>query len=110
MALLATGCLGTLTPHDIDVETLPPEQQEVVTKAMNFLETSRMEFQSPPRVVLVKKQGSSWQVVLEGDMRVVPPDPLHALTPGPFVHQCAYITIDPIDHHNSLLNGTCTRR
>jgi diadenosine tetraphosphate (Ap4A) HIT family hydrolase len=110
MAFLAAGCLGALTPHAVDVETLPPEQQEIVAEAMNFLATSRMEFQSPPQVILVKRKGSSWQVVFEGDMHVVPPDPMHTLTPGPFTHQCAYIIIDPITNRNALRSQPCPKR
>ncbi len=110
IAFLAGGCLGTLTPHVIDVETLPPEQQEIATEALRFLGASGTEFESPPQLILIKRMGSSWQVVFEGEMRIIPPGPMHTLTPEPFTHQCAYIVIDPIDHLNSLGSGTCARR
>ncbi len=126
------GCSSQSTP--IDTEHLPPEQQKIVTEAQRFLGASRLEFQAPPQLIRIektthararrfidrhdslsfgKKKGANspvWLVVFEGEMRIIPPDPLRTFTPGPFTHQCVYVIVDPATHMNALRNSRCPRR
>ncbi len=38
-----------------------------------------------------------WLVVFEGEWQVIPPDPLHTVTPPPPSHGCAYVILDATD-------------
>jgi len=130
--LLTASCSPPPTP--IDWESLSPEQQKIVREAQNFLNTSRLEFQSPPQVIRLEKttrghasqriasddsvffdgknseNATAWLVLFEGEMRIIPPDPTHSFTPGPFSHQCVYVMIDPATHMNALRSTRCPWR
>ena len=134
ITLSIVGCSTAAAPTPIDVEMLSPEQQEIVIEAQRFLSSSRTEFQSPPQIILLEKTTRSkalkrmasseeivnvthnsgknqvWLVLFEGEMRVIPPNPLHTWTPGPFTHQCVYVLIDPETHLNGLRGTRCPGR
>ncbi len=129
--LFAVGCSPHPTP--IDIDGLPPDQQKIVEEAQRFLGTSRIEFQSPPQVIRLEKTTNAralryinrndsllfgrkdaenapvWLVMFEGEMRIIPPDPTHTLTPGPFTHQCVYVMITPGTHQNALRTTRCPK-
>lgn len=130
--LFAIGCSAPPTP--IDTENLSPEQQKIVEEAEHFLGTSRIEFQKPPQVIRIEKttpgrairfinrndsisfgekdaeKAAVWLVIFEGEMRIIPPDPNHTFTPGPFSHQCVYVSVNPVTHMNALRNTRCPKR
>jgi hypothetical protein len=46
-----------------------------------------------------------WLVILEGDWQVLPPDPLHTVTPLPPSHGCAYVMLDANDSGRTEIGG-----
>ncbi len=90
-----------------------------VNEAWLMLPASRLEFRDTPRVILVEelaleeahqkvgiprpgeylfedRPGSTrvWLVVFEAEARLIPPDPEHTFTPGPFLPGCTYVIVD----------------
>ena len=90
-----------------------------VNEAWLMLSASRLEFRDTPRVILVEeltledahqkvgiprpgdyhfedRPGSTrvWLVIFEAEARIIPPDPEHTFTPGPFWPGCTYVIVD----------------
>jgi hypothetical protein len=71
------GFIGT--PKVISVEELP------VSELLNRGITSVTDLAADTRV---------WFVVLEGEIQINPPDPLHTVTPPPPFHGCNYVILE----------------
>ena len=88
---------------------------QAVIAARRYLGTTRLEFSTPPNIVSVEEMNLTnanrragfpgaavndvpgdtkvWLVIFEGDYRIVPPDPMHTLTPNPPGHGCSAVII-----------------
>ena len=100
--------------------------------AQAFVQTSRIEYEDLPRVILVEKssldeayrklsqfrEGNDvaldrpgktevWLVILEGDWRIVPPVPDRVYTPEPLSPGCLFVIIDPVNSRREMGTMTC---
>ena len=101
--------------EDMPIKT----KQNAAIAAQALLLSTRLEYEELPRVTFVENllleeahqkvrqtqpgEYSSedrpgnirvWLVLLEGNWRIVPPDPEHIYTPEPLTHGCAFVIID----------------
>ena len=110
-------------------ETMPiTSKLHAVIAAQAILGTTRMHYTAPPQVVLVeetnlgdahkrvKQHGTYtyedrpgntkvWFVVFEGDWQIIPPDPMHTITPPPPSHGCAYVIIEANEYGRAQIGG-----
>jgi hypothetical protein len=101
--------------EDMPIKT----KQDAAIAAQALLSSTRLEYEELPRVTFVEnlsleeahqkvrqtqpgeyfsedRPGNTrvWLVLLEGNWRIVPPDPEHVYTPEPLTHGCAFVILD----------------
>ena len=119
----STSSLGAVSQTPIPISTLNTQTSlssittrlQAVIAARNYLGSSRLNFSTPPAVVFAgeielasafqytgwtasgtyKEQGKTivWLVVFEGEGQIIPPDPIHTITPPPPTHGCAAVIV-----------------
>lgn len=104
------------------------DELDAVIAARAYLETSRLRFSAPPVVRSAEeltvaeanqrlnpsstddRQARAgdprvWLVEFEGDWQVIPPDPLHTVTPEPPQPGCVQVLIDGADGSGTSVRG-----
>ncbi len=128
-----TACSAIAPTGQVDAPaTYSPEQQAAIQKARQMLASSRLEFQSPPQLIAIEEtdleaaqermtpEGAEppptknqeakmqvWLALFAGELRIIPPDPSHTLTPPPFTHRCVYVLVNPKTHEDALSTAKC---
>jgi hypothetical protein len=108
-------------------------KQDAAIAAQAILSSTRLEYEELPRVTFVEnlsleeahqkvtqsqpgeyssedRPGNTrvWLVLLEGDWRIVPPDPEHVYTPEPLTHGCTFVIIDRKNDRTEIGTINCS--
>jgi len=100
--------------------------------AQAFVQTSRIEYEVLPRVILVEKSSLDeayrklsqfregedvvvdrpaktvvWLVILEGELRIVPLESDRVYTPEPLSRGCLFVIINPANSRHEMGTMTC---